>query len=81
MGHPPPVDLVKSGCCLSGHFKYRLWLWRQLAHTEAILSERQAKEYTWNVTVNVKGGEGHNIPNDNLVELNVNSEKKHKVQM
>ena len=55
----------------TGHVKYRLWLWRMLAYEAAILSERAAYEYKWNVAVNLKGGIGENIPNDNCVELQV----------
>ena len=58
------------------HYKYRLWMWRQLAYSKAILSQRQSMEYIWNVTVNLSGGLGRNIANDNLVELQVDSIKK-----
>lgn len=58
------------------HYKYRLWLWRMLSYDKAILSEREAFEYRWNTCVNTKGGDGKNIPNDNLVELHVGKIKK-----
>ena len=43
-----------------------------------------AYEYMWNRTANLHGNLGHNIPNDNLVELLVQAVKKkcmHKYQM
>ena len=60
----------------AGHIEYRLLVWRQLAYANVILPERQAQEYIWNVTVNTKGGEGRNIPNDNFVEVQVQGIKK-----
>ena len=56
-------------CDVTGHFKYKLWLWRMLAYELAVLSHRQAFEYKWNTVSNLQGGNGQNIPNDNLVEL------------
>lgn len=35
-----------------------------------------AYEYLWNCTANIQGNTGHNIPNDNLVELLVQAVKK-----
>jgi hypothetical protein len=55
----------------STHSKYRLWLWRMLANYHVTLSSRKAFEYKWNVSVNILGGVGNNIPDDNLVELHV----------
>ena len=51
------------------HYKYRLWMWRQLAYSKAILSQEA-------VNVNLSGGLGRNVANDNLVELQVDSIKK-----
>lgn len=51
------------------HTKYQLWLFRFLANFHCLLSPREAYEYKWNCTTNLKGGAGHNIPNDNLVEI------------
>jgi hypothetical protein len=58
------------------HTKYRLWLWRMLAYEMALLSEKQAAEYKWNICVNTKGGIGRCIPNDNFVECQVKSIKQ-----
>ena len=46
--------------------KYKLWMWRTQAYAQAILSEQEAHEYMWNCSVNIDGGFGKNIPNDNL---------------
>jgi hypothetical protein len=61
-----------------GHTKYRLWLWRMVAYEAALLSARESHEYKWNVSVNLQGGVGKNIPNDNCVELQV---RKIKAQL
>ncbi|XP_033745062.1 uncharacterized protein LOC117330719 [Pecten maximus] len=61
------------------HTKYQLWLFKFLAYIYGILSPRMSFEYKWNCTSNLHGGIGHNIPNDNLVELQVQAIKK-KVQ-
>ena len=37
---------------------------------------KKAYEYLWNCTASLHGGLGHNIPNDNLVEIFVHSVKK-----
>lgn len=63
-------------CSLKGHHKYKLWLWRQLAYQKVLLSPRAAYEYKWNCSSNVNGGHGKNIPNDNLVEINVKRVKQ-----
>ena len=60
----------------TGHTKYRLWLWRMLAYDIALLSPRKAFEYRWNNCANVNGGISCNIPDDNLVELNVKALKQ-----
>ncbi len=57
------------------HTKYQLWLWRMLAYDMALLTPREAFEYRWNMTVNLEGGEGKNIPNDNSVEIQVHKLK------
>lgn len=61
---------------IGNHTKYKLWLWRMLAYEHALLSPKDAYEYKWNCTANTAGGVGQNIPNDNLVELNVGAIKK-----
>ncbi|XP_033724871.1 uncharacterized protein LOC117314858 [Pecten maximus] len=58
------------------HTKYQLWLFRFLAYIVALLSPRMSYEYKWNCTSNLHGGIGHNIPNDNLVEIQVQKIKK-----
>lgn len=58
------------------HTKYRLWLWRMLSYEMCLLSPREAFEYKWNTSANLKGGQGNNIPNDNVVELQVGEIKK-----
>ncbi len=60
----------------TGHTKYRLWIWRMLAYDIAILTPRQSFEYRWNTCINVNGGLHGNIPDDNLVELNVKQLKE-----
>ena len=55
----------------TGRTKYRLWLWNMVANELACLTEREAFEYKWNISVNLKGGIGQNIPNDDLCELQV----------
>ncbi|XP_069128258.1 uncharacterized protein [Argopecten irradians] len=61
---------------VSGHTKYRLWLWRYLAYINVILTPRAAEEYKWNISTNMNGGHGENIANDNLVEVMVKTIKK-----
>lgn len=61
-------------CC--HHTKYRLWMWRMIAMEKSVLSVKEAHEYKWNIAVNLQGGKGTNIPNDNLVELQVGAIKK-----
>ena len=61
---------------VGGHIKYRLWLFRFIAYCICLLSPKQAMEYKWNCTTNTTGGKDKNIPNDNLVELFVQSVKK-----
>ena len=56
--------------------KYRLWLWRQTANDIALLTEREAYEHRWNVSVSLEGGIGKNIPCDDLCELQVRRIKK-----
>ncbi|XP_056006637.1 uncharacterized protein LOC125680237 [Ostrea edulis] len=66
------MDNSKFQMLLSGiahHTKYQLWLFRFLANYHCLLSPREAFEYKWNCTTNMKGGCGDNIPNDNLVEI------------
>jgi hypothetical protein len=57
------------------HSKYQLWLWRLIAYEMAVLSPKEAYEYKWNCTTNLRGHVGQNIPNDNLVELMVKAVK------
>lgn len=58
------------------HSKYKLWLWRFLAYEASLLTPKQAEDYKWNCSANLRGGIGNNIPNDNLVELMVQQVKK-----
>eukprot|EP00058_Branchiostoma_floridae_P012642 XP_002598130.1 hypothetical protein BRAFLDRAFT_82912 [Branchiostoma floridae] len=58
------------------HTKYCIWLWRMLAYEMAILTPSAAFDYKWNTCVNLQGGIGKNIPNDNAVELQVGEIKK-----
>lgn len=58
------------------HTKYQLWLFRFIAYCVSLLSPQMAYEYKWNCCTNLHGGTGHNIPNDNLVELLVQAIKK-----
>lgn len=70
---------AKFQMLLSGvtrHTKYQIWLFRFLAYYSCILSPRDAYEYKWNCTANLSGGIGHNIPNDNLVEIMVHRLKE-----
>lgn len=60
-------QMLLSG--IGHHTKYQIWLFRFLANFHCLLSPREAYEYKWNCTTNLKGGAGHNIPNDNLVEI------------
>ena len=48
----------------------------QLAYEMALLSPQEAFEYKWNISVNLQGGIGQNIPNDDLCELQVRRIKK-----
>lgn len=61
---------------VSRHSKYQIWLFRFLAYYSCILSPKDAYEYKWNCTSNLSGGTGHNIPNDNLVEIMVHRLKE-----
>ena len=61
---------------VGNHTKYQLWLFRYLANCLTLLTPRMAYEYKWNCSANMCGGIGHNIPNDNLVELLVQAVKK-----
>ncbi|OWF42987.1 hypothetical protein KP79_PYT23899 [Mizuhopecten yessoensis] len=58
------------------HTKYQLWLFRFMAYCLSLLTPRQAYEYIWNCTANIHGNRGHNIRNDNLVEILVQAIKK-----
>lgn len=58
------------------HNTYQLWLFRYLAYIKCILSPKMAYEYMWNCSANLQGGMGTNIPNDNLVEIMVQTVKK-----
>lgn len=58
------------------HNKYQLWLFRYLAYIKCILSPKMAYEYMWNCSANLQGGIGKNIPNDNLLEIMVQTVKK-----
>lgn len=57
------------------HTKYKIWLFRMLTYIISILNPQQRFEYIWNMTVNLKGGIGKNIPNDNCVEIQVHNIK------
>lgn len=57
------------------HTKYRIWLFRMITYVISILSPEKSFEYKWNMTVNLKGGTGKNIPNDNCVEIQVHNIK------
>lgn len=61
---------------VGNHSKYQLWLFRFMAYCYALLTPKMAYEYLWNCTANLQGNTGHNIPNDNLVELLVQAVKK-----
>jgi len=61
---------------IGNHTKYQLWLFRYMAYCYSLLTPRMAYEYMWNCTANLHGNIGHNIPNDNLVELMVQAVKK-----
>lgn len=61
---------------VGNHTKYQLWLFRFMAYCYALLTPKMAYEYLWNCTTNLQGNTGHNIPNDNLVELLVQAVKK-----
>ncbi|XP_056015210.1 uncharacterized protein LOC125675873 [Ostrea edulis] len=67
-------QMLLSG--LTHHTKYQIWLFRFLAYYHCILSPRDAYEYKWNCTANLSGGNRHNIPNDNLVEIMVHRLKE-----
>ena len=57
------------------HTKYKIWLFRMLTYIISILNPQQRFEYIWNMTANLKGGIGKNIPNDNCVEIQVHNIK------
>lgn len=40
------------------HTKYKLWLWRFVAYTIALLSPKQAYKYMWNCASSTTGGGG-----------------------
>jgi hypothetical protein len=44
---------------------------RIIALEKDLLSPREAFEYKWSVCYNIQGGTGKNIPNDNMVEIQV----------
>ncbi|XP_062622142.1 uncharacterized protein LOC134283658 [Saccostrea cucullata] len=56
------------------HSKYKIWLFRILCNM-CLLSPEQSFEYKWNMTVNLQGGIGQSIPNDNCVEIQVHNIK------
>lgn len=56
------------------HFKYKIWLFRMICNIY-LLNPEQSFEYKWNMTVNLKGGIGQCIPNDNCVEIQVHNIK------
>lgn len=56
------------------HSKYKLWLFRTLCYIY-LLSPEQSFKYKWNTTINLKGGTGQCIPNDDCVELQVHTIK------
>jgi hypothetical protein len=69
---------------VGNHTKYQLCLFRYLANCLTLLTPIMAYEYYCNFSPNLCCGIGHNIPNDNLVELLVQAVKKRcmpKVQM
>lgn len=49
-----------------------------MAYCYALQTPKMAYKYLWNCTANLQGNTGHNIPNDNLVELLVQAVKKIK---
>lgn len=61
---------------IGNHVKYQLWLFRFMAYCFSLPTPRMAYEYFWNCTANLHGNLGHNILNDNLVELLVQAVKK-----
>ncbi|VDI74704.1 Hypothetical predicted protein [Mytilus galloprovincialis] len=61
---------------IGNHTKYQLWLFRFMAYCYSSLTPRMAYEYIWNGTANMHGNIGHNLPNDNLVEMLVQAVKK-----
>lgn len=66
-------QMLLSG--VSRHTKYQIWLFRFYAYYSCIQSPNDAYEYKWNCTSNLSGGTGHNISNDNLVEIMVHKLK------
>ncbi|XP_063415748.1 uncharacterized protein LOC134697415 [Mytilus trossulus] len=63
---------------IGNHTKYQLWLFRFMAYMYcySLLTPRMAYEYIWNCTANMHGNIGHDLPNDNLVEMLVQAVKK-----
>lgn len=61
---------------IGNHGKYQLWLFRFMAYCFSLLTPRMVYEYIWNCTANLHSNLGHNIPNDNNVELLVQAVKK-----
>ena len=57
-----------------GHYKYRLWLYKTLS-MGVTLTPKQFFEFKWNQTSNTQGGVDCNLPNDNLVEIQVGGTK------
>lgn len=57
------------------HTKYKIWLWRMISYVISVLSPKDSFEYKWNMTVNLNGGIGNSIPNDNCVEIQVHKIK------
>ena len=49
--------------------KYHFCLWNLIAYGKPLLSEREAYEYKWNVSINLHAGIGANIPNDDRVNF------------
>lgn len=58
------------------YFKYKLWLWRFLVYECVFLLLCEVFEYKWNCFLNIYGGLGKNIFNDNFVEICVYVIKK-----
>lgn len=47
-----------------------------MAYIKCIISPKMGYEYMWNCSANLQGGMGKNIPNDNLLEIMVQTVKK-----